>query len=91
LLEGATSEMIERASLKFPHATHLDPRGVKSPEKGRVKLECKSCHVKSADEVKLPTDCGSCHARDDAHDGGFGKDCGRCHSSLSWRGAGVRR
>ena len=55
------------------------------------KLDCKDCHVKSADEVKLPHFCGGCHQRDDVHRGGFGPDCGRCHSSISWRGAGVRR
>ena len=56
-----------------------------------AKLDCKDCHVKSADEVKLPHFCGGCHQRDDVHRGGFGPDCGRCHSSISWRGAGVRR
>ena len=72
---------------QFDHAraTHFALEGAHG------KLECASCHVKPADEVKLPTDCGGCHARDDAHDGGFGKDCSRCHTSISWRGAGVRR
>lgn len=72
---------------QFDHgkATHFALQGA------HAKLECKSCHVKPPDEVKLPTDCGGCHARDDVHKGGFGNDCGRCHSSLSWRGAGVRR
>jgi hypothetical protein len=60
-------------------------------EGAHAKLECKSCHVKSADEVKLPQDCGACHARDDIHNGGFGRDCARCHGSISWRGAGVRQ
>ena len=56
-----------------------------------AKLDCQDCHIKPADEVKLPRDCGGCHARDDVHHGGFGTDCGRCHSSITWRGAGVRR
>ena len=60
-------------------------------EGAHAKLACNGCHVKPADEVKLPTDCGGCHARDDVHHGGFGGDCGRCHSSISWRRAGVRR
>jgi Cytochrome c7 and related cytochrome c/Cytochrome c3 len=60
-------------------------------EGAHAKIECKACHIKPPDEVKPPTDCSGCHARDDIHQGGFGRDCGRCHSSISWRGAGVRR
>jgi hypothetical protein len=59
-------------------------------EGAHAKLDCKRCHIKSADEVLLPRECGACHARDDIHHGGFGADCARCHSSLSWKGAGVR-
>lgn len=60
-------------------------------EGAHSKIECKACHLKPASEVKLPKDCGSCHARDDVHHGGFGNDCARCHATISWRGAGVRR
>jgi hypothetical protein len=60
-------------------------------EGAHAKLGCKSCHVQPADEVKLARDCGACHARDDVHHGGFGRDCARCHGSVTWRGAGVRR
>lgn len=56
-----------------------------------ARIACKDCHVKPADEVKLPKECGSCHARDDTHRGGFGPDCSRCHSSISWRSAGIRQ
>ncbi|MCX7058278.1 MAG: hypothetical protein NTZ79_14170 [Proteobacteria bacterium] len=41
--------------------------------------------------MKLSKECGDCHARDDVHHGGFGRDCARCHSSINWRGAGIRR
>ena len=52
--------------LKFPHATHLDPKGVRSPEEGRVKLECASCHHPDASKrsfvpVAMARDCQSCH------------------------------
>ena len=48
--------------LKFPHATHLDPKGVRSPEEGRVKLECASCHHPDSSKrsfvpVSMPRDC----------------------------------
>jgi len=56
-----------------------------------AKLDCNGCHIKPADEVKLSKECGDCHARDDVHHGGFGRDCARCHSSINWRGAGIRR
>ena len=53
-------------TLKFPHATHLDPKGVRSPEEGRVKLECASCHHADASKrgfepISMPRDCQSCH------------------------------
>jgi len=72
---------------QFDHgkATHFALEGA------HAKITCESCHVKPADEVKLSKECGDCHARDDAHHGGFGRDCARCHSSVTWRGAGVRR
>ena len=72
---------------QFDHgqATHFALEGA------HAKLKCQSCHIKPADQVKLPTACGACHARDDVHHGGFGADCARCHSSISWHGAGVRQ
>lgn len=59
-------------------------------EGAHAKVDCKICHVKPATEVKLPTDCASCHARSDVHDGRFGRDCARCHGSVTWRGAAPR-
>jgi hypothetical protein len=60
-------------------------------EGAHAKVDCKGCHIQPADEVKPSRDCGACHARDDVHNGGFGRDCARCHGSISWRGAGVRQ
>lgn len=46
-------------------------------------LSCGSCHQgNGADDVAR--DCAGCHARDDRHEGGFGRACGRCHSSESF-------
>ena len=59
-IAGCTLAVLAIRNLAFPHATHLDPRGVKSPEKGRVKLECKSCHQPDASKrtfepISMPT------------------------------------
>jgi hypothetical protein len=46
-------------------------------------LSCGSCHHgNGADDV--PRDCAGCHAGDDRHQGGFGRACGRCHSTESF-------
>lgn len=35
--------------------------------------------------MTLSRDCVSCHRIDDVHDGQFGRDCGRCHGSESFK------
>ncbi len=46
-------------------------------------LSCDSCHHgDGADDV--PRDCVGCHAAEDRHEGSFGGNCGRCHSSDSF-------
>jgi predicted CXXCH cytochrome family protein len=55
-----------KSSLAFPHATHLDPAGVKSPDKGRVKLECANCHEPDAakrmfEPISMAKHCQQCH------------------------------
>lgn len=56
----------EQAGLAFDHAKHLDPAGVKSPEKGRVRLECGACHRPDASRrsfvpIVMERDCRDCH------------------------------
>lgn len=58
--------LTQQTDLAFPHATHLDPRGVKSPSKGRVKLECRSCHQPDASKrgfepISMAKHCQECH------------------------------
>lgn len=55
----------EESGLKFPHATHLSPKGVRSPT-GLRRLECGQCHrldVASLrfQPVKMTEDCAECH------------------------------
>ncbi len=52
---------------------------------GHADLECAACHkVPLHDKVILSRACISCHVTDDVHDGRFGTDCGRCHSTESF-------
>jgi hypothetical protein len=45
---------------------------------------CAQCHVGEVYE-NLATTCVSCHARDDAHRGTRGTECGDCHDTASWK------
>src|SRR6185503_9541720 len=66
-LRQGEAAIAEQSNLVFPHATHLDPRGVRSPLQGRMKLECKSCHEPDASKrrfepVRMTKHCQECHA-----------------------------
>jgi predicted CXXCH cytochrome family protein len=66
LRQGAGT-VAERSNLTFPHATHLDPQGVRSPLQGRMKLECRSCHQpdasrRSFEPISMAKHCQECHA-----------------------------
>ena len=65
----------------FDHGkvTHFELTGA------HAKLNCADCHTRPASEVKLSTDCGSCHVRDDVHFGQFGRQCQRCHTTISFK------
>jgi hypothetical protein len=54
------------------------------------KLACDGCHKQPADEVKLDSQCVSCHAQDDVHLGQYGRQCQRCHSTVTFKGAHLR-
>lgn len=54
------------------------------------KIKCVDCHVKPAGQVKLPKDCIGCHVKDDIHAGQFGRQCERCHSTVTFRGGRAR-
>jgi hypothetical protein len=53
-------------------------------------LACEACHRRPPGELKLKEDCLSCHERDDVHLGQYGRQCDRCHSTVTWRGARVQ-
>lgn len=57
---------------------------------GHAKLECANCHRRPPTQVKLARECGACHAKDDVHFGEFGRQCQRCHSTISFRQVRIR-
>jgi len=54
------------------------------------KLACEACHRRPPDEVKLKQDCLSCHEKDDIHLGQYGRQCDRCHTTITFKGARVQ-
>jgi hypothetical protein len=67
----------------FDHNEQTD-FDLKGSHKG---IDCLVCHrdtVDSFDDIDLPVICYGCHAADDAHDGGFGRNCERCHNEKSF-------
>jgi len=58
------ANLVERSHLRFPHEEHLR-QSIRGP-KGRVNLECKSCHVpdtsgKSFEPINMQKHCLQCH------------------------------
>ena len=59
-------DLTESSNLAFPHAPHLDPAGVKSPTRGRVRLDCGACHHPDASRrafqpISMERHCRECH------------------------------
>ena len=54
------------------------------------KIKCADCHRKPAGEVKISPDCVSCHQKDDVHAGQFGRQCQRCHTTVTFQGGRAR-
>ena len=63
----------ETSHLKFSHAQHLDPKGIKSPLGERV-LQCGDCHRPNSSgremmPIRMETQCSGCHSLHfDEHD-----------------------
>ena len=49
-------------------------------------VACKACHVQPMDDkVTASTRCIACHAKNDVHDGSYGRQCEVCHVTSSFR------
>ena len=59
-------------------------------EGAHAKLACAGCHLSPPDQVKLSRDCAACHTRDDVHLGQFGRQCQRCHTTSTFKGARIQ-
>ena len=48
-----------------------------------------ACHTRPAPAGKaiapVGSTCLACHTRDDKHDGAFGTQCERCHTTVNWK------
>lgn len=55
-----------------------------------ARATCEGCHKQPPEVVKLSGDCASCHLQDDVHLGRFGRQCQRCHGSVTFKGARMR-
>jgi len=81
----ACHDGLETISKKFDHSS-----AAFKLEGKHIGLNCQDCHTKPrvlADFLSLPPACSDCHAKDDAHKGGFGMDCGSCHKVAGWKPA----
>jgi hypothetical protein len=50
-------------------------------------VDCVKCHTEARSRQgiqKTPQDCYACHAKDDEHDGAYGRRCEDCHTAADW-------
>jgi hypothetical protein len=67
---------------RFDHDTQTEFK-LTGKHKG---LACGSCHrEKTNGKMSVPSSCYGCHQSDDAHSGGFGRACEKCHNTNSFR------
>jgi hypothetical protein len=51
-------------------------------------LRCEACHTRPmSGAIEMSDSCGGCHRGDDVHDGDFGNDCERCHTTRDFQSA----
>ncbi len=64
----------ERTNIEFSHAVHLNKDGIKSPDRGNVRLDCANCHEpepggKYMAKLDFESQCHECHKLNfEAHD-----------------------
>lgn len=67
---------------RFDHDTQTDYK----LDGAHKKVLCHACHREPAkDKIRLAKTCGACHQGDDVHNGGFGLQCERCHTTESFK------
>lgn len=59
--------LMELSNLEFSHAAHLKKEGIKSPDRGKVRLDCANCHQPEQPDGKymakldFESQCHECH------------------------------
>ncbi len=65
--DAPKSELVERSNLKFNHKIHVDPKGIRDPDKKLHVLKCEDCHRpddggRLMSPVTFEEHCQSCHS-----------------------------
>jgi hypothetical protein len=51
-----------------------------------IDLQCEACHTRPMiGVIELSKTCSGCHRGDDIHEGSFGNDCQRCHTTRDFQ------
>ena len=67
---------------RFDHDTQTEYK----LDGAHAKVLCQACHREPVkDKIHLSKTCGACHQGDDVHNGGFGPQCERCHTTESFK------
>ncbi|HEX2829469.1 MAG TPA: cytochrome c3 family protein [Burkholderiales bacterium] len=61
------AEMVERSNLKFNHALHMNPAGIRDPQEKRTVLSCGDCHERDEGgrliaPIDMERHCRQCHS-----------------------------
>jgi hypothetical protein len=75
----------ETISKRFDHS--LVSFKLDGKHAGRACADCHTSARTAADFKTTSAVCSACHAKDDAHKGSFGTDCGSCHKASGWKPA----
>lgn len=74
------------ARIVWLDSDRFDHRITDFPLAGKHALtECSACHQTGTKYRDAKTRCSDCHAKDDAHNGELGANCGQCHVASGWR------
>lgn len=65
--DARPADMVERSNLKFNHALHMSPAGIRNPEEKKTVLACEDCHRREdAGRLMAPIvmeqHCRRCHS-----------------------------
>jgi predicted CXXCH cytochrome family protein len=63
---GSDPTLKEVSNLIFPHAAHLDKKGIRHPDEGKIVLACADCHTMEPGgsgmlPIRMEEHCNACH------------------------------